>query len=174
MELTSIKDIENYINSQKGQEHILTLDNVQKVLSHEAKRLEQYLKDELQSYFDSYKPKVYDRTGNTMASIRVGEPKYEGGLGYSCEISFDESLAYHPSYIGEDQPKGNTIWLLNSGWRTRRDSIRHIDNLTSFQGTNFIGHAVDMFNRNNPYGITVTVYKDNQEVSGYYSYGHHI
>jgi len=174
MQFTSIQDIENYINTQKGQQHILSLDNVQTVLRHETLRLQQYLKEELQSYFDSYKPKVYDRTGNTVASIIVGEPIYEGGLGYSCEISFDESLAYHPSYISEDQPKGNTIWLLNSGWRTRRDSVRSIENFTSFQGTNFIMDAVDMFNRNNPYGITVTIYKDDQEVSGHYSYGQHI
>jgi hypothetical protein len=171
MNFNSISELKSYVDSQKGQEHILTLENVKQVLEHEARRLEQYLKDELNSYFSSYQPKVYDRLGNTLNSFRISEPKYVAGLDWSVEIYFDESLAFHDSYISKDQPKGNTLWLLHSGWKTRLDAKKSIPRFTRFEGTNYINHAIETFNRVNPYGLKVKVLKDGKEVNGYYSYG---
>jgi hypothetical protein len=171
MEFNNVNEIKNYVDSQKGQEHILTLDNVKRVLEHEAKRLEGYLKDELKHYFNGYRPKVYDRLGNTLASPRVGEPRLLHGLEWIVDIYFEESLAQHKSYVSSDQPKGNTSWLLNSGWKTRQDATKPIDRFTRFEGTNYISHAIETFNRVNPYGLKVKLLLDGREVSGYYSYG---
>lgn len=171
MNFNSIKELEQYVDSQKGQQHILTLENVQRILAHEASRLEQYLKDELKAYFNSYRPKVYDRLGNTLASPRIGNPRLRHGLEWEIDIYFDQSLSFHDSYISSDQPKGNTLWLLHTGWKTKMDATKPIPRFTRFEGTNYINHAVETFNRTNPYGLKVKVLLDGKEVPGYYSYG---
>jgi hypothetical protein len=171
MEFKSIDDIKNFVDSKKGQEHILTLENVKQVLEHEAKRLEQYIKDELNSYFNGYTPKQYDRLHTTIASPRISTPRLRHGLEWEIDISFDESLALHNSYISSDQPKGNTAWLLNSGWRTKMDSKKPINRFTRFEGTNYLSSAIETFNRVNPYGLKVKMLLNGREISGYYSYG---
>ncbi|MEH6944968.1 hypothetical protein [Bacillus sp. JJ722] len=57
-------------------------------------RLEGYLKDELQKYFISYSPVQYARTGNTVKSIKVTNPRNISSIQWIISIIFDESLAY--------------------------------------------------------------------------------
>lgn len=168
----SIKDLEKYINSGKGQATALNETDIKRKLRESATELEKYLKDELNDYFNNYEPHVYERTGRTLKSFRVSDPKKITINEWSIEIYFDDGLANHPSVFGEGQPDGYTPWLLHSGWRTKLDSTLDKENFTRFKGTNYITNAVEKFNRSNKHGIVVQVYYNELDVTGKtYNYG---
>lgn len=157
MEFKSLDELSKYLGSPNGFDSIIDQSNVRQILINAAHMLEDYLKEELQNYFDSYQPKEYVRTGNTVNSIRVSEP-YKSGVGWSIEIYFDESLALHDSVIGNNQPKGYTPWLLEVGWNIENKVGFSRPMFTSHPGTHYIKHAVEKFNRDNQYGLEVHVY----------------
>ncbi len=162
----NINDLAKYIGTPKGSDQILNEKNIRSVLTKEAKRLEKYLKEELNAYFSSYDPVVYERTGDTVRSIEVRTPKRIGQNQWSIEIGFNESLAMHPSYIGEDQPDGYTPWLLETGWSISGKVGFSRPMFTEHPGTQYITKAVSRFNRDNPYGLKITVYRGNDVYIG--------
>jgi hypothetical protein len=83
----------------------------------------------------------------------------------SLEITFDEALANHKSYISADQPDGYTPWLLEVGWKTKLDSTLNRDHFTRFKGTNFITHAIEKFNKSNKHGLIVEAYHNGQNIT---------
>ena len=151
------RDIERYVASQKGFGQVLNSINIKSVLTKEAKRLENYLKEELEVYFNSYTPTVYKRTGATVRSIVVTEPRMINSFEWAIGITFDPSLANHPSYIGENQPEGYTPWLLEVGWDIRDKVGYDAPMFTHHPGTGYVTRAVERFNRENPYGLKITV-----------------
>jgi hypothetical protein len=159
----SIKELEKYIASQQGSNSVLSDNNIRKILTQEARRLERYMKEELQSYFNSYEPTVYKRTGDTVRSIEVKEPRKLGLNSWGIEIGFDEDLANHDSYIGDNQPQGYTPWLLEVGWDIRDKIPYDAPMFTHHDGTQYISKAVERFNRSNPHGMVITVYKDGKK-----------
>jgi hypothetical protein len=168
----NIRDLERYINSSKGQSTALNETEMKRILRESAQELEKLLKDELNAYFNSYDPVVYERTGRTLQSFRVSDPKKISINNWSIEIYFDDGLANHPSVFGGDQPDGYTPWLLNTGWRNKLDSTLDIENFTRFKGTNYVTNAVEKFNRSNKHGLVVQVYHGGKDVTGEtYSYG---
>lgn len=168
----NIKDLEKYINSSKGQSSALNEIDMRRILRESARELEKYLKDELNSYFNSYDPVQYDRTDCTLKSFRVSDPKKITINEWSIEIYFDDGLANHPSVFGGDQQDGYTPWLLHSGWKTKLDPVLDKENFTRFRGTNYITDAVEKFNRNNKHGLIVQVYYNDLDVTDKtYNYG---
>ncbi|MFS1518497.1 hypothetical protein V1503_18850 [Bacillus sp. SCS-151] len=159
----NLKELENYLSSGKGTDTLLNNDNIQQVLIKEAKRLEGYIKDELNIHFRSYQPKVYQRTGNTLASIYVTTPKKDGLYNWSIEIRFDRSLAEHPSVIGSDQPKGYTPWLLEVGWNIESKVGFSRPMFTDHPGTKYITKAIKKFNSHNSYGLKIEVETDKEK-----------
>ncbi len=128
-----------------------------KMLKSELKRLEQYIKEELQKYFDSYEPTVYVRTGDTMRSITLSEP-YLDGDSLCAEITFDEGLANHPSVMGRNQPDGYTPHLLQEGWSISASVQPRVAYFTDHPGSNYLLNAIARFNADNKYGLKVTAY----------------
>lgn len=153
----NIGDLERWINSSKGQNSLLNETQIKKALRESARLLEKYMKEELDRYFDSYSPTVYERTGDTLKSFRVSDPKKVGLNDWSIEIYFDDGLANHKSYIGSDQPDGYTPWLLEVGWNIE-DKVGYSRSMfTKHPGTGYIRKAVAKFNANNPHGFKVNV-----------------
>lgn len=152
---SSISELENWIKSQVGQNAILDENKLKEVLVEAALQLEELLKEELNSYFSSYNPKEYKRTGNTLASITVGEPKMNTINEWTIEITFDEGLANHPSVFGQEQ--GYTPWLLNVGWNIESKVGYSRPMFTNHPGTHYIQNAVERFNADNQYGLHVIV-----------------
>jgi hypothetical protein len=168
----SITELQNWINSPHGQNSVLDESKIKQLLREAGEKLERYMKEELQVWFDSYEPVEYARTGYTMESFRVGEPKKININQWELQITFFEGLANHPSYIGGSQPDGYTPWLMNSGWQTKLDSKLSIKNFTRFEGTNYITRAVERFNAENEYGFKVEVMYNGEDVTGrIYHYG---
>jgi hypothetical protein len=151
----SISDLHNWFNSSHGQNSVIVESQIKQVLSDAGRELEHLMIEELNNYFDSYEPKVYKRTGNTIASIRVGEPRKISINQWSLDITFDESLANHPSVFGQEQ--GYTPWLLEVGWNIENKVVYSRPMFTKHPGTHYIQKAVERFNANNPHGLFVTV-----------------
>ena len=156
----NITELEKWIKSSTGQNSVLNADQIREVLTDAGNELESLLKEELNAYFSSYEPKVYQRTGNTLSSIRVGEPRKISINEWSLEITFDENLANHPSVFGQEQ--GYTPWLLEVGWNIEKKVGYSKPMFTKHPGTHYIQKAVERFNSNNPHGLFVTVEHNGQ------------
>lgn len=159
----SYEDLAKYLNqSEAGKGNIFTVPisddegSVKKVLEEEAKRLEQLIKEEIVHYYNSYKPVRYKRTFNWLNSLRVDKPNIEGNKA-SIRIYFDDNLAYHPSVVSSDQPKGYVPWLMESGWQVKKMK-KVIYRFTYFEGTHYIKNAIEKWQQTNQYGLKIAVY----------------
>ncbi|MCM3394846.1 hypothetical protein M3651_20910 [Cytobacillus oceanisediminis] len=129
---------------------------IKRILSSAARQLEKYMKNELDKYFNSYTPQEYRRTGKTVESIKVGEPRKHSINEWAIEIYFDEELVNHDSVMG-DQPKGYTPWLLEVGWDIRDKVDFDAPMFTHHPGTEFVKKAVRKFNATNPHRLKISV-----------------
>ena len=160
-EFTSFKNLANYYSVNTGA-LLKSQPEILNIVKKEIMTLEMLLKEELQKYFNSYNPTVYERTGATMDSITVNEPYVEGDF-ICAEITFEEVQAYHPSVIGEDQEFGYTPWLLELGWDIEDKVSPPRMMFTQHPGTMYIATAVSRYNRQNKYGIKVSVYRGDEQ-----------
>ena len=170
-DFTSLKGIAQYVSANSGK-MISSQPEMTKILKSELQRLEEYIKEELQVYFDSYTPTVYKRTGDTERSITLNDP-YVEGKDLCADITFDDDLANHPSVMStetKEQPDGYTPWLLEVGWdisdrvQPRRYMFTHHPGTKGAGGNNgYITAAVKRFNRDNKYGIKVSVYRGDEQ-----------
>lgn len=151
----NIDDLAKWVNGSKGQNSLLNETQIKKALRESARLLEKYMKEELNRYFDSYTPSVYERTGNTLKSFRVSEPRKVGLNDWSIEIYFDDGLANHPSVMGQEE--GYTPWLLEVGWNIEDKVGYSRPMFTKHSGIGYIKKAVSRFNSSNPHGFKVNV-----------------
>jgi hypothetical protein len=164
----NLKDLEKWIQTNHGQNHVLggsygvNESNIVSILTEAGQELEKLMIAELDSYFDSYSPTVYSRTGNTVKSIKVGKPRKVSVNEWSLAITFDEGLANHRSYIGADQPDGYVPWLLEVGWNIEDKVQPSRPMFTNHHGTHYITNAVEKFNASNTHGLKVTVEHNGQ------------
>ena len=133
---------------------------IAQLLREEVRRLEAYIKENINDYLNSYQPDVYDRTGNLLRSIRVGNPKATPD-GVIVEIYFDRMLALHPSVMGPNQPPGYVPWLIEVGWDIRDKVPFDRYNFTHFEGIHYVLNAIKRFEATNKYGIKVAAYIGN-------------
>jgi hypothetical protein len=153
----NLNQLNKWIGTEQGQNSILDEKQIVRVLTNAGDDLHRYMVEELDAYFRSYSPTVYVRTGATVDSIRVGKPEKISINEWALAITFDESLANHPSVIGSNQPDGYTPWLLEVGWNIEDKVQPSRPMFTQHAGTHYITKAVNRFNENNPYGLKVTV-----------------
>lgn len=158
----NIKDLEKWIKSTKGQNNTLDENSIRKVLTEAGKELQKLMIAELNTYYQSYEPTVYVRTGNTVDSIIVGKPRKITVNEWALDITFDEAKANHPSYISEGQPDGYTPWLLEVGWNIEDKVQPSRPMFTTHPGTHYITKAVKKFNASNKHGLKVTVEHNGQ------------
>jgi hypothetical protein len=156
-DFTSLKDLEKYLNSNKGQSQLLNQLNIKGALNSEMEKLHKYLLEEMDSHYSSFKPMYYERTGAWIESITISPVKQVGNT-FSATITFDDNFAYHPSVTpkGED---GYVPWLMEVGWKDKSHRTPHFD---GFSGTNYIKNAVDRWNKTNKFGFTISVYHGNE------------
>ncbi|MGD6896093.1 hypothetical protein [Bacillus infantis] len=159
----SVKEIEKYIATKHGQDAVMNETKIKRILTSAAKQLERYMKEELDNYFNSYEPSVYERTSSTISSIKVGNPRKVTTNIWAIEITFDEELANHDSVMGSDQPKGYTPWLLEVGWDIRDKVDFEAPMFTHHPGTEFVKKAVKKFNANNPHKLKISVSHNGQK-----------
>lgn len=158
----NISDLKKWVNSQNGQNSVLNENQIRQVLTEAGQELHKLMVEELNAYYQSYEPTVYQRTGNTVDSIRVGKPQKISINEWSLGITFDEALANHHSYIGSNQPDGYTPWLLEVGWNIEDKVQPSRPMFTNHPGTHYITKAVQKFNASNTHGLKVIVEHNGQ------------
>ncbi|UUV46971.1 neck protein [Bacillus phage vB_BanS-Thrax5] len=96
-----------------------------RVLTAEGKKLERIAKQVWRSYLGSYSPKQYVRTGRSLQAIKLKGIKVLGKGLYSIELTWENSLAYHDSYIYKQgytskNVKGHSIMLIGTRWHSAK------------------------------------------------------
>lgn len=104
-----LKQVGNYLKSNEGKKE------VQKQIASliggtlkDVELLQNYIQEEIDNYYASYTPEVYERTEELKNAIRV-EQNSDGFI-----IYFDENYATKPSLFGGED--GRTDLLINDGW----------------------------------------------------------
>lgn len=133
----------------------LNNSNVVKVLlQKEANKLYACIYEEIQNYYLSYQPKVWEeyRTYGLLNSLRI-EPIKQFGNQLSIRIYFDESMATHPSIFGGES--GFTPLLINYGWKWSNDpGIYHLSN---YEGYHFVEKGIQKYINSSPLNIKINV-----------------
>lgn len=118
------------------------------ILAKEARRLYELIEEEIQGYYRSYRPLVYERTGAFYDSLRI-KANNDG-----FEIYFDPRLAKRKSIYPNSSSKEVFIpTLLNQGWYTS-DKAYHF---TYYEGYTFIENAVARFKATTQYPISIHI-----------------
>lgn len=111
---------------------------------------------ELDKVYDSYEPKVYQRTYGLYNSLIIGNLKLDistSGTSLSINLTFDRG-AFHKSLDGKEV---NVAILLNEGWHY--DSWRDIPMFTHREPTYFMQRGIERYKKSvsNPFKIRLTI-----------------
>ncbi|KAA9007390.1 hypothetical protein F4V43_02565 [Paenibacillus spiritus] len=148
----SLSELQKYIGTSQGQQTVMGDKEVRRSLNEAAQLLEKLLYEQLQAYYDSYTPTVYERTYGLLNSLRIS-PITQVGNELQINVYFDRSMATHPSiFDGED---GYVAKLLNDGWQWRKNPA-NIYRLSRYEGFHFIEKAIDEFNSRNRWGFKIS------------------
>ncbi|UUV46703.1 neck protein [Bacillus phage vB_BanS-Thrax4] len=96
-----------------------------KVLTKEGKKIERIARRVWQQYMGSYSPKEYRRTGKSLRAIKLKGIKSHGLGMYSIELTWENSLAYHDSWLYTEgktsvNKKGHAIMLIGTRWHSKK------------------------------------------------------
>ena len=133
-------------------------NTVEKELKRHAAILADCIMEELNNVYDSYTPKVYERSYGLYNSLYIDEGVHldigSHGAGLSIGLHFDDG-AMHDSFTGG---KVNTAILLNEGWQTH-GSFSHVPYLGYREGTHFIEKGIEKYKQrvNNPFTVRFTI-----------------
>ena len=113
----------------------------EKELTEAANALKGYLQNFLKQYFDSYDPKIYERTGGLLNSIIVDV--VQNGDKLQARLTFDPTSITGKS-VFEGGSDGDKVLLLDQGWQVTKDVwFKDIEHFGFFDGIGFIKNAVD-------------------------------
>jgi hypothetical protein len=148
------RSLDNYLNL-KGQEI------AEQILRKEAQRLRDCLQVQLDSYYNSYSPSMYERTYGLQNSLTLDDlidiDVIGGGNGsLSMTISFNEGAKGTSLFSSEEV---NKALLINYGWAVKKDVwFRDIYRFGYFEGDGFIEDGINDFFTSNPYNIKIELH----------------
>lgn len=120
----------------------------------EADRFVKILQEEIDNWYESYSPTMYDRTGAMKHSIKAAEMVDAdiSGMKFKIKINYSDD-AFHPSMFGDGDT--NVLLLMNSGYSVSSGWHKDIPYFGYRSGGHFLEKAVARFNESNYLGITV-------------------
>lgn len=148
-------------------------------MAREAQRLADCIQYYIDKYYNSYHPKVYDRTDRFHGALYAEDIADIRIIGNTIRIAvrFNKDLATHPNlesvywsnehdteYFTEyripikDRHESFVPVLMNSGWHSEKLEWalgQRIPRLTYFEGIHFIENGIKKFNRTNTLGIEI-------------------
>ena len=134
-------------------------DTVEKELKRHARFLANCIMYRLDQVYDSYEPKVYNRTYDLYNSVYVDDKVFaevsSTGASLSINVCFDDG-AWHRGLNGK---KVNTAVLLNEGWQTH-GAFANVPYFGFREPTHFIELAVEDYKRGVPKPFDVEINKD--------------
>lgn len=140
---------------------VSTNETLSDIMAKEAKRLYNLIQKEIDNYYNSYSPVIYDRTGNYRKSLYAEDIASIKVVGNSLEIGvgFNQSLVIHRNLF--DNHYSFVPLLMERGWTAKRLEDRYgvIERFTRFDGIKAVERAIEEFNRTNKYGIIINADK---------------
>ncbi|MNH66529.1 hypothetical protein D3C73_185620 [compost metagenome] len=146
----SLKELSDYIKSNAGQQAVFGSKQIQKSLNDAAKLLKDIMQEELQNYYDSYTPTVYERTYGLLNSLRIS-PLNRIGNQMQIKVYFDIDAATHESIFGGEP--GYAAMLLNEGWSWHDKPGPY--RLAHYEGFRFVEKSIERFVAMNKWGFRV-------------------
>lgn len=133
-----------------------TGNTIEKQLKVEADRFLKILQEEIDAWYLSYTPIIYNRTYNMRDSISVDDVVrvYPSKNQLVIDIVYSDD-AFHKSLWSDDVI--NSIELMNEGYKVKSGWHKDIENLEYREGGHFLEKAIARFNKNNPLGIDIKI-----------------
>lgn len=133
-----------------------TGNTIEKQLKVEADRFLKILQEEIDAWYFSYTPMIYDRTYNMRDSIRVDDVVrvYPSKNQLVIDIVYSDD-AFHKSLWSDDVI--NSIEFMNEGYKVKSGWHKDIANFGYREGGHFLEKAIARFNKNNPLGIDIKI-----------------
>lgn len=133
-----------------------TGNTIEKQLKVEADRFLKILQEEIDAWYFSYTPTIYNRTYNMRDSISVDDVVrvYPSKNQLVIDIVYSDD-AFHKSLCSDNVI--NSIELMNEGYKVKSGWHKDIENFGYREGGNFIEKAIARFNKNNPLGIDIKI-----------------
>ena len=124
-------------------------------LKRHAKILANCIQYELDKVYDSYEPKIYQRTFDVYNSLMIGNLEVKitaTGAALGISLIFDEN-AVHKGFDGKPV---NTAVLLNEGWRTNFSDVPYFGRR---EGTHFIESGIERYKQKvkNPFAVKLII-----------------
>lgn len=127
---------------------------IEEMLKSEADRFLKILQEEISEWYTLYRPQVYNRTFNTLKSIYAEDIVDVSSSGTNLEVRIKYTgLAFHNSIFGGED--ANTLLLMNCGYAVKSGWHKNIPNFGFRAGGNFLEKAVERFQKDNIFGITI-------------------
>ena len=129
---------------------------VKSELQKHARILADCIMRQLDAVYDSYNPKIYQRTYELYNSIYIDDRLFvkvsSTGASLSIRVGFDDG-AWHTGLDGKDV---NTAVLLNEGWQTS-GKFNDVPYFGYRKATHFIEKAVEEYRRSvqNPFNVKI-------------------
>lgn len=133
-----------------------TGNTIEKQLKAEADRFLKILQEEIDAWYFSYTPTIYNRTYNMRDSISVDDvvKVYPSKNQLVIDIVYSDD-AFHKSFWSDNVI--NSIELMNEGYKVKSGWHKDIANFGYREGGHFIEKAIARFNKNNPLGIDIKI-----------------
>lgn len=133
-----------------------TGNTIEKQLKVEADRFLKILQEEIDAWYLSYTPIIYNRIYNMRDSISVDDVVrvYPSKNQLVIDIVYSDD-AFHKSLWSDDVI--NSIELMNEGYKVKSGWHKDIENLEYREGGHFLEKAIARFNKNNPLGIDIKI-----------------
>lgn len=134
---------------------------IEEELKKHASILSDCLMAELDKIYESYDPKIYERTYNLYNSLDIDRTVKidisSAGASFSIGLHFDDG-AMHQSLDGK---MVNTAWLINDGWQTH-GRFAHIPNFGFREATYWIEKGIERYIHSvkNPFIVELTKGKE--------------
>lgn len=130
-------------------------NSIEKELKHHARILANCIMHELDKVYDSYEPKVYERTYGLYHSLHIGNMQMNissAGASLGISLIFDDG-AIHKGFDGSPV---NVGILLNEGWKSNFSDVPYFGER---EGTHFIEKAIQKYKHQvkNPFTVKLKI-----------------
>ena len=125
-------------------------------MKYEAKRFLKILQDEIDEWYHSYSPSIYERSYDMKFSIYAEDyvDIDTSGTQLTVKLKYTDE-AMHKSLWGDGEV--NTLLLMNNGYQVNSGWHKDIPYFGYREGGHFLEKAVERFNKDNAFGIEINI-----------------
>lgn len=125
-------------------------------MRYEAKRFLKILQEEIDEWYRSYSPSVYQRSYDMRNSLYAEDyvDIDSSGTQLTVKLKYTDE-AMHKSLWGDGEV--NTLLLMNNGYQVNSGWHKDIEYFGYREGGHFLEKAVERFNNDNEFGIEINI-----------------